>query len=55
MLLNGCAHVTGSFYQGRLMPGVYTAPLLLAGSIHLIVRARQAQTAGPANPPVIQP
>jgi len=36
MLLNGLGHVAGSFYLGRLMPGVYSAPLLLAGSIYLL-------------------
>lgn len=50
MLLNGCGHIAGSIYLGRLMPGVYTAPLLLAGSLHLIVRARQMQTASNARP-----
>jgi hypothetical protein len=37
MLLNGVAHVAGSFYMGRLMPGVCSSPLLLAGSIYLLV------------------
>ena len=55
MLLNGCGHVAGSFYLGRLMPGVYTAPLLLAASIHLIVRARQVRSGIVRNPPIAQP
>ncbi len=37
MLLNGMLHVAGSFYFGRLLPGVYSSPLLLAGSVYLLV------------------
>lgn len=37
MLFNGLLHITGSFYLGRLMPGVYSAPLVLVGSIYLLV------------------
>ena len=37
MLFNGLGHVAGSFYLGRLMPGVYSSPLLLASSIWLLV------------------
>lgn len=36
MLLNGMLHVAGSFYLVRMMPGVYSSPLLLAGSIYLL-------------------
>jgi len=39
MLFNGLAHIGGSIYLGRLMPGVYSAPLLLAGSVYLGVAA----------------
>src|SRR5262249_55222041 len=41
MLLNGLGHVAGSFYFGRPMPGVYSAPLLLGGSIYLLWSVRQ--------------
>ncbi|MCI0691167.1 HXXEE domain-containing protein [candidate division KSB1 bacterium] len=41
MLLNGALHITGSFYFGRMMPGVYSSPLLLAGSIYLFVCTRK--------------
>lgn len=41
MLLNGLGHVAGSFYLGRLMPGVYSSPLLLAGSIYLLWAVRR--------------
>lgn len=54
MLLNGCGHIAGSFYLGRLVPGVYTAPLLLAASVNLIVRARRVRSAMVQNPPIAQ-
>jgi len=41
ILGNGVLHIIGSFYLGRLMPGVYTAPLLLAGSAYLLWSLRQ--------------
>src|SRR5262245_33584900 len=41
MLLNGLGHVAGSFYLGRLAPGVYSSPLLLAGSIYLLWSVRR--------------
>ena len=40
MLFNGLQHIAGSFYLGRLMPGVYSSPLLLAASVYLLARAR---------------
>lgn len=42
MLLNGLGHIAGSFYPGQLAPGVYSAPLLLAGSIYLLWSVRRA-------------
>ena len=41
MLLNGLGHIAGSFYLGRPAPGVYSAPLLLAGSIYLLWSVRR--------------
>jgi hypothetical protein len=41
MLLNGLGHIAGSFYLGRLAPGVYSSPLLLAGSIYLLWSVRR--------------
>ena len=38
MLGNGLLHIAGSFYLGRLMPGVYSAPLLLGASVYLLLR-----------------
>jgi hypothetical protein len=39
MFGNGLGHIAGSFYLGRLMPGVYSAPLLLAASAYLFRQA----------------
>lgn len=36
MILNGAQHIIGSFYLGRLMPGVYSSPLLIAASLYLL-------------------
>ena len=44
MLLNGLGHTLGSVYFGRLLPGVYSSPLLLAASIWLLVTARRKAT-----------
>ena len=40
MLLNGVLHIAWSIYEWELMPGVYSAPLLLVASIALIVYTR---------------
>lgn len=46
MFINGLGHLAGSIYLGHLMPGAYSAPLLLAASFFLIVRvARRARAA----------
>lgn len=37
MLGNGLLHIAGSLQLGRLMPGVYSAPLLVAASVYLLV------------------
>jgi hypothetical protein len=37
MLLNGLGHSVGSLYFGRLLPGVYSSPLLLVASVWLLV------------------
>ena len=39
MLFNGLGHTVGSVYFGRLLPGVYSSPLLLAASVWLLVCA----------------
>jgi len=37
MTANGLGHIASSVYMGKLMPGVYSAPLLIAGSIYLLM------------------
>ena len=37
MFVNGLVHIVGSLERGRSMPGVYSAPLLLAASSYLLV------------------
>ena len=51
MILNGCGHLGGSIYEGRLMPGVYSSPFLIAASVYLLVCARRRQaSADPSFP-----
>ncbi len=38
MLGHSLLHIAGSFYFGRLIPGVYSSPLLLAASGWLVVQ-----------------
>jgi hypothetical protein len=40
MLLNGLLHIAWSIYAWKLMPGVYSSPLLLVASVALIVYTR---------------
>ena len=40
MLTNGLLHIAHSIYMWKLMPGVYTSPLLLAASIVLVAATR---------------
>jgi len=42
MLFNGLGHIAGSVYFSRLMPGVYSAPLLLAASVYLLFSVKSA-------------
>lgn len=39
MFANGITHIVGSFYFEKLMPGVFSAPLLLFSSTFLLVQA----------------
>ena len=41
MFANGLIHIAGSFYFGRLMPGVYSSPVLLLASAILFIHARK--------------
>ena len=43
MLLNGLLHISHSIYMRKLMPGVYTSPLLLAAAMALIFYTRAYQ------------
>jgi hypothetical protein len=40
MFGNGIGHVAASLYRRRLMPGVYSSPLLIAASVYLFVCAQ---------------
>ena len=51
MLVNGLGHLGGSIYFRRMMPGAYSAPLLIAASIYLLVAARRL---GAPSPPHAQ-
>jgi len=44
MLGNGLVHVAGSIYLGRLLPGLYSSPLLIAAAIFLLAAARTGGT-----------
>ena len=41
MIGNATLHTIGSFYLGRLMPGVISSPILLAAAVFLLVALRQ--------------
>jgi hypothetical protein len=45
MLVNGTLHTVGTLYMWQAMPGVYSSPLLFAGSIWLLVATRHARKA----------
>ena len=40
MILNGSNHIFWSVYFGRLMPGFWSSPPLIAASLYLFVRTR---------------
>lgn len=46
MIANGLLHIAGSVYLGRLMPGVYSSPVLLICSIYLLYRIWNRKGAG---------
>lgn len=41
MTANGLAHIIASLVTGRLIPGVYSAPVLLAAALWLLVTLRR--------------
>jgi hypothetical protein len=40
MILNALGHIAGSVYFGRMLPGLYSSPLLLFAAIYLVWKAR---------------
>lgn len=46
MILNGLGHMVGSIYLGRILPGFWSSPLLIAASVWVVVRGF-SQSAGP--------
>ncbi len=49
MFANGVVHITGTVYMRRLMPGVYSAPLLLVTSAYLLLMARRLRASARDN------
>jgi hypothetical protein len=49
MVLNALGHMLGSAYTGRLLPGFWSSPLLLASAVYVLVR----EFSGP--PPAVRP
>ena len=45
MLLNGFGHLGASLVLGRLAPGVWSSPLLIACTVWLLVRLRRTRQA----------
>lgn len=45
MLVNGLTHFMGSIYFGDIMPGTWSAPLLIITSVYLISTAKRAAVA----------
>jgi hypothetical protein len=43
MTLNGIAHITTSIYAGRLLPGVYSSPLLICCSLWLLTARKSTR------------
>jgi len=41
MVANALGHIGSSVWMGRLMPGVYSSPVLLVAAALTFVRARQ--------------
>ncbi len=44
MIANGLTHLIGSVVTGRVIGGTYSAPLLVAAAIYLLVTARAARS-----------
>jgi len=46
MIVNGLGHIAGSVYMGKLMPGVYSSPVLLISAGYLIWKVRRRRDSG---------
>jgi hypothetical protein len=42
MIGNGLVHTVGSIYVGRMLPGLYSSPLLVGAALLLLLIARRA-------------
>ncbi|HJU72423.1 MAG TPA: hypothetical protein VJ717_01660 [Gemmatimonadaceae bacterium] len=49
MLLNGIGHIAFAITEGRMVAGVWTAPLLLAASVYLLKALSQTTTPPQTN------
>lgn len=49
MFGNGLLHIGGSFYLDRLMPGVYSSPILLIASAWLFINAKRKLKINPSS------
>ncbi len=49
MVSNGLAHIVGSLWVGRPLPGVLSAPFLLAAALHVLWRVGPVWRASPAR------
>ncbi|HWA28935.1 MAG TPA: hypothetical protein VG734_25005 [Lacunisphaera sp.] len=55
MFGNGLGHLLGSLWWGRLLPGIYSSPFLLAAAAYLFVSAWRGRPHGRNTPPVFSP
>ena len=46
MALNALGHLTGSLVLGRLLPGVYSSPVLLMASMYLLFQLARSRSSG---------
>jgi hypothetical protein len=51
MVGNGTLHLGGSLYYNRVLPGTWTAPLLLVAGAWLLLATRRAVRAAASSPP----
>ena len=39
MVINGLIHISGSVYYGRILPGMWSSPVLIAAALYVFYRA----------------